>query len=83
MLARKVFLSFTHVTDPASHAECNAWYQLDHRPENLALGGVAHGERWVHSPVCAESTRTCAALDGLHYANSYWFRNPVDESFAQ
>ncbi|MGN5238465.1 hypothetical protein [Rhodococcus sp. SJ-2] len=83
MLGRKVFFSFTQVTDPTSHAEYNAWHQLDHRPENLALDGVAHGERWVHSPDCAESTRTCEVLDGVHYVNSYWFRDPVDESFAQ
>ncbi|MGW0042356.1 hypothetical protein [Rhodococcus sp. NPDC003348] len=83
MLARKVFFSFTHVTERASHAEYNAWHQLDHRPENLALDGVVHGERWVHSPDCAASTRTCDALDGLHYVNSYWFRAPVDESFAE
>lgn len=83
MLARKVFFSFTHVTDPLAHGEYNAWHQLDHRPENLALDGVVHGERWVHSPDCAGSTRTCDALDGVHYVNSYWFRDPVDESFAE
>ena len=44
MLARRAFLSFTQVTDPAAHAEYNAWRQLD---------------------------------------NSYWFRDPVDECFAQ
>lgn len=83
MLGEKVFFSFTHITDPITHAAYNEWHQLDHRPENLALDGVVHGERWVHSPDCSAFSRISAELPSeLHYVNMYWFRNPVQESFA-
>ncbi len=84
MLSRKVFFSFTEVCDPSGHHAYNAWHQLDHRPENLALPGVLHGERWVRSPDCAAATPPVGrGLDGVHYVNMYWFRDPVQESFRE
>ncbi len=84
MLARRVFFSFAEVTDPQRHREYNEWHQLDHRPENLALDGVLHGERWVRTPQCAEhSTAGSVALSNTHYVNMYWFREPADASFRQ
>ncbi|MDG4834419.1 hypothetical protein O7627_34690 [Solwaraspora sp. WMMD1047] len=81
MLANKVFFSFTEVPDPADHHEYNAWHQLDHRPENLALPAVRWGERWVRSPDCAAAGPAPApALRDLHYLNMYWFADPVEES---
>jgi hypothetical protein len=75
------FFSFAEVTDPARHADYNAWHQLDHRPENLALDGVTHGERWVLSPDCARAGSTPdARLGDPHYVNMYWFRAPVEDS---
>ncbi|MEW2352146.1 hypothetical protein [Spirillospora sp. NPDC029432] len=83
MLAKKVFFSFTEV-DAVRHQEYNAWHQLDHMPENLALPGVLHGQRWVRTPECAEAGPPPAEfLGGVHYATMYWFRDPVEESFRE
>jgi hypothetical protein len=84
VLSRLVFFSFTEVSDSAGHQAYNAWHQLDHRPENLALPGVLHGERWVRSPDCAAATPPAEhGLDGVHYVNMYWFRDPVEQSFRE
>jgi hypothetical protein len=84
MLAEKVFFSFASITDPQSHREYNAWHQLDHRPENLALDGVIHGERWVRSPDCAAvSAVDDASLATTHYVNIYWFATPSEQSIAE
>lgn len=81
MLASKVFFSFTELPDVTSHREYNAWHQLDHRPENLALPGVLHGERWVRSPDCAAaSVAADPRFESFHYLNSYWLREPIDQS---
>lgn len=83
MLAEEVFFSFAQVTDPSRHRDYNAWHQLDHRPENLALPGVRWGERWVHSPDCAASAITpIPELAGTHYINMYWFASPAGDSIA-
>jgi hypothetical protein len=84
MLSGKAFFSFTEVPDRRRHHEYNAWHQLDHRPENLALPGVLHGERWVRSPDCAAvSPPVSDELGDVHYVNMYWFRDPADESFRE
>ena len=81
MLASKVFFSFTELPDVTSHREYNAWHQLDHRPENLALPGVLHGERWVRSPDCAAaSVAADPRFESFHYLNSDWLREPIDQS---
>ena len=73
-----VFLSFTTIPDPARHPDYNAWHQLDHRPENLALPGVTSGERWVCAPGGALTAD--ALLADLHYLNAYWFAEPAEHS---
>jgi hypothetical protein len=79
-----VFFSFAQVTEPGGHRAYNAWHQLDHRPENLALDGVRWGERWVRTPACAaRSPAADPRLAGTHYVNTYWFREPWRESFAE
>ncbi|MDT4893974.1 MAG: hypothetical protein QOE97_3009 [Pseudonocardiales bacterium] len=84
MLADTVFFSFAEITDPARHRDYNEWHQLDHRPENLALEGVRHGERWVRTPGCARSSHvTDERLAGTHYVNMYWFRSPWATAFAE
>lgn len=84
MLSQAVFVSFAEITDPGSHRAYNAWHQLDHRPENLALDGVRHGERWVRTPGCAATSLvTDARLERTHYVNMYWFREPWRASFAE
>lgn len=77
------FLSFATVRS-GRHHEYNAWHQLDHRPENLALDGVLHGERWVRTSACAADYPVAdPVLHATHYVNSYWFRAPVEVSFAE
>lgn len=83
MLAQTVFFSLAQVSDPAHHRAYNEWHQLDHRPENLALDGVRHGERWVRTPRCAATSRATAELKGTHYVNLYWFREPWAASLAE
>src|SRR3954452_3808603 len=82
--ANKVFFSLTEVPDRARHRQYNEWHQLDHRPENLLLPGVAWGERWVRSPDCARAgAEPDPTLPNLHSLNMYWFREPVDQSLAE
>ena len=82
--ASKAFFSFTEIPDATLHRRYNEWHQLDHRPENLRLPGVAWGERWVHSPDCAAAAAAPdPSLAHLHYLNMYWLRGPVDESVAE
>jgi hypothetical protein len=82
VLAEAVFFSFAEIGDPSRHRDYNEWHQLDHRPENLALDGVRHGERWVRTPACAATSRIGDdRLTNTHYANMYWFREPWQQSF--
>lgn len=84
MLTNKAFFSFTAITDPSVHREYNEWHHLDHRPENLALDGVAWGERWVHSPDCAAvSPQPDSPLAPTQYINMYWLREPIDRSIKE
>jgi hypothetical protein len=77
------FLSFASIHD-GFHQKYNAWHQLDHRPENLALDGVLAGERWVRTPACAAAYPVAdLTLARTHYVNSYWFRAPVAESMRE
>jgi hypothetical protein len=84
VLAETVFFSFAEVIDPRRHRDYNEWHQLDHRPENLALDGIRHGERWVRTPACAQASVVGdPRLAGTHYVNMYWFRSPVERSFRE
>ncbi|MCC9196829.1 hypothetical protein QNO08_08575 [Arthrobacter sp. zg-Y820] len=66
MLADLAFFSFVELTDASSHGAYNRWHQLDHRPENLALPGVAWGDRWarVADPEAALSRGSAAGRTG-------------------
>jgi len=82
MFADLAFFSFVELTDPQQHRAYNEWHQLDHRPENLALPGVATGDRWARRGALRDigtATEPYAAVD---YAAMYWFRSPVEESVA-
>ena len=81
MLATKAYFSLTEILDPAHHRTHNEWHQLDHRPENLLLPGVAWGDRWVRPPDCARTgTPPSAEYANVHYAIMYWFREPMDDT---
>lgn len=79
MLADLAFFSFVELTDSSSHGAYNRWHQLDHRPENLSLPGVAWGDRWarLHPD---DAARPDSPLDATDYVAMYWFRSPVQES---
>ena len=82
--ATRAFFSFPRIDNPARHREYNAWHQLDHRPENLALPGVVHGDRWVRSPDCvAAGSAPDPLLGSAHYAAMYWFAEPAAVSIAE
>src|SRR5437763_17068820 len=80
-LAPQAFFSLTEIPDRTLHRRYNEWHQLDHRPENLRLPGVAWGERWVRSPDCMAGSTAPAdgGLTNLHYLNMYWFRDPIQQ----
>jgi hypothetical protein len=85
---RRVFFSFPQVLDPARHRDYNAWHQYDHLPQNRALPGVRHGERWVRSPRCrdagqAGNEQLSADLDAAQYVAMYWFSNPPRASIEE
>ncbi|WP_344415694.1 hypothetical protein [Pseudonocardia ailaonensis] len=70
---------------PAQHRIYNEWHQLDHRPENLRLPGVAWGDRWARTPGCAQVGREVAGepdapFADVDYMAMYWFRPPYDTS---
>lgn len=80
----RVFFSFPRVDDNTRHQDYNAWHQLDHRPENLALPGVVHGDRWVRSPDCVAAGQSAdPVLAGAQYMAMYWFAEPAEPSIAQ
>jgi hypothetical protein len=79
--AEAAFIGITRIDDIGDHRAYNEWHQLDHRPENLLLDGVAWGERWVRSPDCVAATAASVGeWDDFHYFNTYWFRPPVADA---
>lgn len=81
MFADLAFFSFVELLDPDQARAYNEWHQLDHRPENLALPGVAWGDRWALTDACREQTIVGdEQYAGVDYAAMYWFRPPVEES---
>lgn len=78
------FFSFVSLAggDREAHTAYNEWHQLDHRPENLALPGVAWGDRWARLREPAEGAVSSDQFDGTDYVAMYWFRDPVDDSVA-
>lgn len=77
-----VFFSFVALDGGGEdeHRRYNEWHQLDHRPENLALPGVAWGDRWGRTAQCRAVSRAEPEHQGTDYVAMYWFRAPVRES---
>ncbi len=77
-----VFFSFVALDDPDpdSHRRYNEWHQLDHRPENLALPGVAWGDRWARTAGCRAESIASPEHSATDYVAMYWFRDPVERS---
>ncbi|KRF15037.1 hypothetical protein [Nocardioides sp. Soil796] len=77
-----VFFSFVSLgqAGAAEHRAYNEWHQLDHRPENLALPGVAWGDRWSRPDDFKAVSSASDEHAGTDYVAMYWFRDPVSES---
>lgn len=74
------FFSFVRLTDQTQHSAYNRWHQLDHRPENLALPGVAWGDRWARNDECKDQSRAREPLNDVDYMAMYWFNDPIDQA---
>ncbi len=76
------FFSFVSLTEGGAeaHRAYNEWHALDHRPENLALPGVAWGDRWQRTEALASLGDAAPSHDDTDYVAMYWFRDPVKES---
>lgn len=84
MLADLAYFSLLEITDASKHRAFNAYHQLDHRPENLALPGVVWGDRWVVSPDCAAlASGSDAELRRKNYITMYWFADPAERSMRE
>ncbi|WP_029144894.1 hypothetical protein [Microbacterium luticocti] len=77
------FFSLIELADPSLRGEYNRWHQLDHRPENLALPGVAWGDRWQADDAHKALARGDSAFAGTDFVAMYWFRPPADEAVAE
>ena len=79
------FFSFVALSDntPENHRDYNRWHLMDHRPENLALPGVAWGERWSRNVEVTGSPCVNDEFDAIDYVAMYWFDNPVEKSVAE
>lgn len=77
-----VFFSFVALdnADYEQHRRYNEWHQLDHRPENLALPGVAWGDRWARTAECRAESIADSEQAATDYVAMYWFRDPVEQS---
>ncbi|QIX26551.1 hypothetical protein ncot_08000 [Nocardioides sp. JQ2195] len=90
MFSERAFFSFVDLAPESSHRAYNEWHQLDHRPENLLLDGVAWGDRWARTDRCAQvgsasggPDRATEEFAGTDYVAMYWFRPPYEESVAE
>lgn len=80
-----VFFSFVTIDDagPAEHRQYNQWHQLDHRPENLALPGVAWGDRWARPADYRAASRSVPQHEATDYVAMYWFNEPLEQSLRE
>lgn len=57
------------------------WHALDHLPEQYAIAGVVHGQRWASTRACrAESAARVEPLASTDHVVQYLFADPVDAS---
>lgn len=83
MIGELAFFSFVELTDQTQHRAYNEWHQLDHRPENLALPGVAWGDRWARTPEHKQLGSASPEFAAVDYTAMYWFREPLATSLAE
>ena len=80
MFSTRAFFSFVELTDQSKHWEYNEWHQLDHLPENLALDGVAWGQRWARRGEMRELGSAVQKFANVDYTAMYWFKGDPDEA---
>lgn len=80
MFSELAFFSFIELTDASQHRRYNEWHQLDHRPENLALPGVAWGDRWARPAEFKAAGAASPEFANVDYTAMYWFRSPLPDS---
>src|SRR5690625_3994427 len=80
MFSTRAFFSFVELTDQSKHWEYNEWHQLDHLPENLALDGVAWGQRWARRGQMRELGRAVSKFENVDYTAMYWFKGDPEEA---
>ncbi|GAA1235893.1 hypothetical protein GCM10009676_19940 [Prauserella halophila] len=76
------YFSLVDLADPSQHRAYNEWHQLDHRPENLALPGVAWGDRWARPEEFRQHGSAVAEYAEVDYVATYLFRDPVEQALA-
>lgn len=80
MFSDLAFFSFVELADASLHGAYNRWHQLDHRPENLALPGVAWGDRWARVREQESAHTADSAFAETDFVAMYWFRSPIEQS---
>ena len=80
MFSDLAFFSFVELADASLHGAYNRWHQLDHRPENLALPGVAWGDRWARVREQEPAHSADSAFAETDFVAMYWFRSPIERS---
>lgn len=80
MFSDLAFFSFVELADASLHGAYNRWHQLDHRPENLALPGVAWGDRWARVREQEPAHMADSAFAETDFVAMYWFRSPIERS---
>ena len=76
------FASFTEV-EAGAHDSYNEWHLFDHLPEQLPIGGIAWGQRWVLTPALRERALLTPPLDRVHYVTLYLVAEPVAPTLAR
>lgn len=76
------FVTLAHST-PNDHRNYNRWHLMDHRPENLALPGVAWGDRWCHTAAQDDVSPAASEIGAIDYVAMYWFNDPAAQSIRE
>jgi len=81
--ARAAFLGLVE-TEPGQVQAYEDWHADDHLPENLALPGVLHANRWIAPPAyLRHRDAPDPALGRAQFLIAYGFADPLAESLAE
>src|SRR5699024_1595440 len=82
VFSERAFFSFVELDSEHEAQAYNEWHRFDHLPENLALPGVAWGDRWARTAECGTvpGHHAVPEYSGIDYVAMYWFHPPYDES---